>query len=253
MGWDWLQDAVIPLLIVGAALIVARLVDRVVVRHVGDAPAALTRYRVLRRSITVAIVSIGVLSALFVIPQVQAAASAILASSAVIALVVGYAAQPTLSNFIAGILIAFMQPLRIGDHVDASGAVGTVEDIGLTYTLVRAVDGSRFYLPNSKLASDTIKNTTLASREHLARVQLSVPSSTDVGWVMKMLVEEARKAPGTLPEKTPVASIAAIEAQAVAVRVDAWSKTDGQADAAGQAIRTAAFRRLHEHGILGPA
>ena len=58
------------------------------------------------------------LSALLVIPQVRAVAGGILASSAVIGLVVGFAAQRTIGNFIAGILIAFAQPLRLGDYVE---------------------------------------------------------------------------------------------------------------------------------------
>jgi small-conductance mechanosensitive channel len=247
MESDWIRELAIALVVVGLALLLARIVDRSVARHLSETPATVTRYRVIRRSISVAIVFIGILSALLLIPAFQGAASGILASSAVIALVVGYAAQPTLANFIAGILIAFIQPLRIGDYVTASGAAGTVEDIGLTYTVLRAPDGARFYLPNSKLASDTIKNTTLAGHEHLARVELSVPRSTDVGWVMKMLVEEARKAPGTLSEKTPVASIAGIEAETVSLVVDAWARTDGQASRAALAVRTAAFRRLREH------
>jgi small conductance mechanosensitive channel len=247
MSWDWVDDVVLPLAIVVGALVLARVVDRLVVRHLGDAPGALTRYRVLRRGIRVAIVTIGVLSALVVIPQVRVAAGVVLGSSAVIALIVGYAAQPTLSNFIAGILIAFMQPLRIGDHVEASGAVGTVEDIGLTYTRIRSPDGARFYLPNSKLASDTIRNATLAGAEHLARVSISVPSSADADWVMKMLVEEARKAPGTLPERTPVATVAAVGPGFVETAVEAWSRTDGQAANAARWIRAAALRRINEH------
>ena len=84
-------------------------------------PAAATRYRVLRRSIFATIIFVGVLSALLVIPQVRAVAAAILASSAVIGLVIGFAAQRTIGNFIAGLLIAFTQPLRLGDEVEIAG------------------------------------------------------------------------------------------------------------------------------------
>ena len=74
-------------------------------------PETLTVYRVVRRSVLAVIIGVGVLSALLVIPAVQTVAGSILASSAVIALVVGLAAQTTLSNFVAGILVAFAQPL----------------------------------------------------------------------------------------------------------------------------------------------
>jgi small conductance mechanosensitive channel len=143
-----------------ATLIVARLVDRTLARKLELGPETLTRYRVIRRSAIATVLVVGILSAFLVIPGVQAVAGTILASSAVIALVIGFAAQTTLSNFVAGLLIAFTQPLRLGDQVEVGQAVGEVEEIGLTYTMIRGSDGARFFVPNTKLASDTIRNET---------------------------------------------------------------------------------------------
>ena len=140
--------------------VLARLVDRTLGNWLELRPETRTRYRVIRRSALVTIVTVGILSALLVIPPVRAVAGTILASSAVIALVVGFAAQTTLSNFVAGVLIAFTQPLRLGDQVEIGQASGIVEEIGLTWTLIRAPDGARFFVPNTKLASDTIRNAT---------------------------------------------------------------------------------------------
>src|SRR5437762_259836 len=119
------------------ALAAARLLDSRMGRRL-HAPEAMTRYRVLRRTITSAIVAVGVLSALLVIPQVRAVAGGILASSAVVGLVIGLAAQRTLGNFVAGILIALTQPVRLGDEIEIEGAAGNVEEIGLTFTWSRA-------------------------------------------------------------------------------------------------------------------
>src|SRR5437016_14358719 len=113
--------------------VVARLIDRRIARR-DLAPGAATRYRVLRRSISTAVVLVGLLSALLVIPQVRAVAGGLLASSAVVGVVVGFASQRTLGNFVAGLLIAFTQPLRLGDLVEVDGVEGVVEEIGLTYT-----------------------------------------------------------------------------------------------------------------------
>jgi small-conductance mechanosensitive channel len=168
----WLERAIVAGVVIAVALVAAKLVDRAIARRIELRPETLTRYRVLRRSAVATIVAVGILSALIVIPQVRAVAGTILASSAVIALVVGFAAQTTLANFIAGILVAFTQPLRLGDRVEVAGAAGTVEEIGLTYTLVRSPDGSRFFVPNIKLASDTIRNATLS------RARSTWPGST---------------------------------------------------------------------------
>src|SRR6187397_109656 len=89
-----------------------------------------------------------VLPALLVIPQVRAVAAGILASSAIVGIVVGFAAQRTIGNFIAGLLIAFAQPIRLGDYVETEGFVGVVEEIGLTYTFIRIDDNDRLVVPN---------------------------------------------------------------------------------------------------------
>src|SRR6266513_5142300 len=122
------------LIVVGVVLlvttVVARLTDRRIARR-DLPPEAITRYRVVRRSVTTTIMFVGLLSALLVIPQVRAVAGGLLASSAVLGIVIGSASQPTLGNFVAGLLIAFTQPLRLGDEVEIKGTRGVVEEIGL--------------------------------------------------------------------------------------------------------------------------
>src|SRR6058998_2113416 len=183
------------LVVVGvvATAVVARLIDRRIARR-ELSREAMTRYRVLRRSITTAILVVGVLSALLVIPQVRAVAGGLLASSAVLGIVVGFASQRTLGNFVAGLLIAFTQPLRLGDDVVIEDTEGVVEEIGLIYTFVRTENGDRLVIPNEKLASDTIRNSTIRSREKVAEISLQVPLGRDLGAIvdrLRSLVEGA--------------------------------------------------------------
>jgi small conductance mechanosensitive channel len=178
------------LIVVGVVLlattVVARLIDRRIARR-DLPPEAITRYRVVRRSITTTIMFVGLLSALLVVPQVRAVAGGLLASSAVIGIVVGFASQRTLGNFVAGLLIAFTQPLRLGDDVVIESVEGTVEEIGLIYTFVRTENGDRLVIPNEKLASDTIRNSTIRSREKVAEISLQVPLGQDLGAVVDRL------------------------------------------------------------------
>jgi len=155
----WVHFLVAGVMIVLAAAL-AKLIDRRIDRH-DLAPDVATRYRVLRRTIIAAIVFVGVLSALLVIPEVRAVAGGILASSAVIGIVFGLAAQETLGNFIAGLSIAFTQPVRLGDEIEVDGTAGVVEEIALTYTWVRTGEGNMVVIPNQKLASETILNKTI--------------------------------------------------------------------------------------------
>jgi small conductance mechanosensitive channel len=181
----WKRVAVAAVVIVGSWLI-AKFVDWRIGRRDLD-PALATRYRVLRKSIFIAIVFVGVMSALLVIPAVRAVAGAVLASSAVIGLVIGFAAQRTIGNVVAGILIALAQPLRLGDRVTVEGTEGIVEEIGLTYTWLRTRDNDRVVVPNERLASESIKNSTIRSTETLAEVRIQVPASADLRAVVNCL------------------------------------------------------------------
>jgi small conductance mechanosensitive channel len=180
--WRLVVVAVVMLV----TIVVARLIDRRIARR-DLPPGAITRYRVLRRSVTATIIFVGLLSALLVIPAVRAVAGGLLASSAVLGIVIGFASQRTLGNFVAGLLIAFTQPLRLGDAVVIENTEGVVEEIGLIYTFVRTENGDRLVIPNEKLASDTIRNSTIRSREKVAEISLQVPLGQDLGAVVDRL------------------------------------------------------------------
>jgi len=182
--------------IAGAVIVVASSVAKLIDARIGRRhldPATTTRYRVLRRSIFSAIVFVGIMSALLVIPQIRAIAGGVLASGAVIAVVLGFAAQRTIGNFIAGILIAFSQPLRLGDEVEVEGGRGVVEEIGLTYTWVRLPDGDRLVIPNERLVAETLRNSTIRSANRLAEVSVHVPLTCDVHALLESLSGDANE------------------------------------------------------------
>ncbi len=167
------------LIAIGAIIVaslIAKLIDWRIARK-NLTPETVTRYRVLRRTIYSAIIFVGVLSALLVIPGVRAIAGGVLASSAVVGLVIGFASQRTIGNAVAGVLIAITQPLRIGDHVEVEGVRGIVEEIGLTYTWIRTRDNDRLVVPNEKLASQSIRNSTIRSQRMLAEVTIQLPKA----------------------------------------------------------------------------
>ncbi|HZO97421.1 MAG TPA: mechanosensitive ion channel domain-containing protein [Gaiellaceae bacterium] len=192
MSHAWTRVAVAGGVIL-VAVAVAKLIDGRIGRRELD-PATATRYRVLRRSLVSAVVFVGVLSALLVIPQVRAVAGGILASGAVLAVVLGFAAQRTIGNFIAGILIALSQPLRLGDEIEVEGDRGVVEEIGLTYTWVRLPDGNRLVVPNERLVSASLRNATIRSPTQLAEVTVKVPLACDLRELVSSLAGDANEA-----------------------------------------------------------
>jgi len=224
-----------------ATFIVARIVDRWFSRR--ELPAeTVTRYRVLRRSLMTLIVFIGVFSALLVIPQVRAVAAGILASSAVIGIVVGFAAQRTIGNFIAGLLIALAQPIRLGDHVETEGLMGVVEEIGLTYTFIRTPDNDRLVIPNEKIASDTIRNSSIRSRKKLAQVTVPVPLDRDLDAAIGLLREVAGDADAQV-------QVSELDDQAH-LTLSVWAPDERSAERLESDLRLKAHARLREAGVF---
>jgi small conductance mechanosensitive channel len=238
--WHRLVIVAAVLLVTG---VVARLIDRRIARR-DLAPGTATRYRVLRRSISTAVVMIGFLSALLVIPQVRAVAGGLLASSAVLGIVIGFASQRTIGNFVAGLLIAFTQPIRLGDRVELEDTAGIVEEIGLTYTFIRTDDGVRLVIPNEKLASDTIRNSTIVSLEKVAEITLQVPLDKDLRAVVELLRE------AVADEREADVTVTALNGSATIV-VRARVASPREADRLESDLRIRTHERLRAAGVFG--
>src|SRR3954447_13001306 len=237
------QRLVIAGVVFVAVSILARVVDWRMSRR-DLAPEMVTRYRVLRRSISAAILVVGFFSALLVIPQVRAVAGGLLASSAVLGIIVGFASQRTLGNFVAGLLIAITQPVRIGDRVTYGGESGVIEDIGLTYTFIRTNDQARLVVPNEKLASDTIRNSTIRSREAFAEITMQVPLSADLGAAVEGLREEVAA------ERDAAVYVSSLDGNAV-LTVRAAATSEDTAQELERELRVRAHGRLRALGIWG--
>src|SRR4051795_392230 len=169
-----------------AALVLAELVDCTLARRgsrvqetFGLSPVADTRLRLIRRLVFATIVVLGLGFALIQFPSVKRVATGVLASSAVLGLVVGFAARQTLANGVAGILLAITQPIRIGDLVTFEDETGEVEDVRLTYTYLRLDDGRRLIVPNERLAQSPVQNHTIMDPHVQVEVTIGLPLEAD--------------------------------------------------------------------------
>jgi small-conductance mechanosensitive channel len=225
------QRVLIAVGVIVVASVVAKLIDWRISRH-DLAPGIVTRYRVLRRTLFASIVFVGVLSALLVIPGIRAVAGGVLASSAVIGLVIGFASQRTIGNVVAGVLIAASQPLRLGDEVEVEGTRGVVEEIGLTYTWIRTRDNDRLVVPNEKIASDSLRNSTIRSPQTLAEASVQVPRAG-----LRRTVESL----GADGDEVLVTDLGTETATVVVRR---WVDEEGASDRAASDLRIALAERL---------
>ena len=117
-----------------------------------------TRLRFLRRlGMLIVFLVLGAM-ALAPFTELERLATGILASTAVLAAIVGFAAQHTIGNMIAGIQLAVSQPIKIGDRVSFEEVEGRVIDVTLSYTYLDPGDGTSVVIPNQLLVDGIMHN-----------------------------------------------------------------------------------------------
>jgi len=117
-----------------------------------------TRLRVLRRLVFLVVVVIVGAIAIAQFTELEKLAAGILASTAVLAAIVGFAAQHTIGNMVAGVQLAVAQPIKIGDQIEFEEVSGRVIDITLSYTYVNPGDDSSIVIPNQLLVEGIVHN-----------------------------------------------------------------------------------------------
>jgi small-conductance mechanosensitive channel len=117
-----------------------------------------TRLRILRRLLVVIVILVLAAIALSQFTELKRLATGILASTAVLGLIVGFAAQHTIANMVAGVQLALSQPIKIGDQVSFEEVEGRVTDITLSYTYVDPGDGTSVVIPNQLLVEGIVHN-----------------------------------------------------------------------------------------------
>ena len=124
-----------------------------------------TRLRLLRRLVLAAVLVVVAMIALSQFTDLKRLAAGVLASSAVLALIIGFAAQHTIGNLVAGVQIGISQPYRIGDLISFDKVDGRVTDITLSYTYVDPGDGSSVVIPNQMLLEGIVHNRSTADTQ----------------------------------------------------------------------------------------
>ena len=243
---EWI-DAAIVLVV---AFVIAQVVDRLIARRgarVGElvtggelSPATQTRLRLIRRLTFVLIVLIGAAGAASNFPEAKSVATGILASSAVLGLVIGFAARQTLANGIAGILLAITQPIRIGDLVTFEEQTGEVEDVKLTYTYIRLDDGRRLVVPNERLAQSSVLNHTILNPRVQVEVSVWLPLDADLDKAMELIRDE---------QDGIEVSVAEVDKEGVRLSATTWASSPSERGKKAAELRLRWLRELREHAL----
>ncbi len=222
----------------------ALLADRGVSRWAARAdlnPAVDTRVRFVRRLITLGICLLGVLFALSEFEGLNKLAAGLLASGAIVAAIVGFAARQTLANLIAGVMLTIAQPLRIGDQVTIQDQTGVVEDVRLNYTVLRTAEGRRLLIPNERLASEVLQNDTILDDRVRPQASVWLPPAADTDVAVASLAGIEEGVVVRIAEVTSDGVRIALIAEPVA----APQRSEREAD-----LRAAGLRALRGAGLL---
>ncbi|MBS3814802.1 mechanosensitive ion channel family protein [Candidatus Bipolaricaulota bacterium] len=227
--WPLVKSAVILLATFLVASLTKYLLDRWSRRKLSQlkdkqkTTAVTTRMEVFRRVGGVLIWFTGIIVLVAQFPVVKSLGIGLFASAGVVGLVLGLAAQNTLSNMIAGIVLSFSQPLRLGDAVIMDDDFGYVEEITLMQTFIRTWDNRRIIVPNDVLSNRIVQNWSIKDSRLLAATIIYLDYGADIdkirGWV-KEAVQESEYWNG---EGEPGVQVMDFTEKTIKVRALAWA------------------------------
>lgn len=148
-----------------------------------------TQISIIRKLATVVVIFLAFISILMQFEKFRLIGTGILASAGLAGIIIGFAAQKTIGNLLAGIQIAITQPIRFDDVVVVEGEWGRIEEITLTHVVVRIWDQRRLILPISYFIEKPFQNWTRESSDILGTVFIYTDYSTPVEALRKQLQE----------------------------------------------------------------
>jgi len=254
----------IPLILVSIIMIIlialftrkgANIADQMMVRYIPTISRKVqfqiddTMQLMIRRLVSAAIYTIGLMLIIYQIPQLRSLVTAILAGAGIAGLAIGYAAKDSLSNFTSSIFIAVFQPYRVGDSVDFRGEYGQVEDLTLRHTVIRTTDNKRIIVPNSVMGIEPIVNWSIKEPEILWIVDFDLEKASDIDRAREIIVSKARGHPMVLKDRRMTVQLISSRYSELTLRLEVPVPGRNVAKAIGCDIREAVKKEFEAQGI----
>lgn len=169
-------------------------------------------------------------------------AGGLAAGAGLSAIVVGFAFKDIGENFMAGILLAFRRPFRIGDTIEVENTIGNVVALDIRITQVKTFDGKDVFIPNSVLVKNHLINYTIDGflRQDFL---ISVDYETDLSKAIHTILETIDSVPGILKgEKKPTVVVSSLDTSSIALQVFYWLDTFDKS-VSGLKVKTEAIQR----------
>ena len=268
--WNSLHvlDALFVIFIIVLTIVASKFVDRLICHQFEVASRRMvvdeTAYRMIRHTSVAFVYVFGLFLIIMRFPTLQNLSFAILAGAGFLGIVVGLAAQSTMSNIISGVSLAIFRPFRVGDRVNVRDDYGKITDITLRHTVVKTWDNRRLIIPNHVISDEAIINWTIEDPTVCWPIDIGISYDSDIDLARKIMVEEGSKNKNTMSfselrkydEKFSDDDVSVLLTGlgdfAVNLKLFVWVRDRSFAYGTGCEIREAIKKRFDKEGIEIP-
>lgn len=175
-----------------ATFYLVKLIKKIINELLKKANQEVAKFNFIKYSIAGVLYILGMGIALSFIPIFKSVSQSIFAGSGILAVILGFASQQTLSNILSGILIELFKPFQIGDRIIVLGKtpIGVVEDITLRHTVIRTYENKRIIIPNATMSNELIENVDIIEGKVCKFFEIGISYDSDVDRAMKIIEEE---------------------------------------------------------------
>lgn len=205
-----------------------------------------TRMEIFRRTASSLIVVIVLALVLLNIPGVRQVGVTLMASAGLAALAIGAAAQPALKSLIAGIQMALTEPIRIGDMVRIDGEVGRIEEIRMTFVVLRVWDERVLIVPTGKFFEQSFENWSRPGDRLTGVVMLNLDPIADVEQIRRAFLAHLDQQP-LWDRRDATALVVDAHAESIALRLSMTAETIGDLWKLRCAVREYMLQWLREN------
>jgi small-conductance mechanosensitive channel len=217
-----------------------------------------TRIALLNSMISAILVIVAFLLVLMGIPALKAFSYSLLASAGILAVVIGFAMQKTLSNVLSGVFLALYEPFRVGDKIKIFDDFGEIEDLTLRHTIIKTWDNRRLVIPNSVIDEKEIVNYSIKDEKVLWTINMGISYDSSIDRARKIMVDLAKKHPNNLwlknkkPEFAPFVRVTECGDFAVNLRLYFWCEDAWISWRTGHDLTEAIKKEFDKKGIEIP-
>lgn len=231
------------------AFLYGRYERRLALRDTSAVSRHRTTFNFVKRVVVALVAAIAVWNVLTLYDATTQIGKALLASSAVLAVFAGLAFNTPLSNLGSGLLVAFAQPLRLGDRVSVAGETGFVEEMDLIYTTLVTDDARRVFIPNTQLTTGVIDNRTIKDPRRLVTASFPVSIGTPIEEARDALNAAVVGLPATSASGTRVL-VSEITERTVWLEAGTYAPLDADVVTLASELRACGLVALGERGFL---